>query len=61
MAPKLYLIEGANCDIVKVYESSSLIGCLCRKIGILYATLYYRKKDYGEPVLNQVKKFKQLR
>ena len=44
MAPKLYLIEGANCDIVKVYESSSLIGCLCRKIGILYATLYYRKK-----------------
>ena len=33
MAPKLYLIEGACCDIVKVYESSSLIGCLYRKIG----------------------------
>lgn len=61
MAPKLYLIEGANCDIVKVYESCSLVGCLCRKIGILYATLYYRKKDYGEPVLNQARKFKQLR
>ena len=60
MARKRYSVEQIVAA-VKAHENGTLIGDICRKMGISEATLYRWKKGYGGLEPDQVRELKQLR
>ena len=60
MARKRYSVEQIVA-VVKAHENGTLIGDICRKMGISEATLYRWKKAYGGLEPDQVRELKPLR